>query len=61
MSVDNWYIQFVAADIKGRNEMISRKTKPELIKLCKYFRLRSDGNTIDMKNRLAREVKRLPI
>lgn len=61
MSVDNWYIAFVAADIKGRNELLAQKTKNELVKLCKYFRLRADGNTVEMRNRLTRQVRRLPI
>lgn len=61
MGEDNWYIQFVNADIKSRNEMLMRRTKAELIKFCKYFRIRADGNSVDLRNRLSRDVKRLPI
>lgn len=61
MSVDNWYVGFVAADMKKRREMLMAKNKNELTKIAKYFRVPVTGNTTQLRNALICGKIRLPI
>ena len=61
MAVDGWFVQFVAADKAQRKTMLRGKNKIELVKICKYFHLATDGNTVHLINRLTNSYIKLPI
>lgn len=50
--MNDWSTAFVCADKAGRKAMLDGKSKGELVSLCKQYKLPTDGNTTNLKNRL---------
>lgn len=61
MAVDKWFVSFVNATPTDRRTMLQGKTKEELIKISRYYRLPVVGNSTHLKNQLATSRITLPI
>lgn len=60
MSVSNWFVEFVNADIPKRKSMLANKNKHELENIAVYFSINPRQNCTNLRNALM-QVRRLPI